>query len=58
MNTDHQVLILEVVARSRVAIQVKWVWVMVLDKAILAALVATVVGPCVGAGLFFLIAGL
>jgi hypothetical protein len=31
---------------------------MVLDKAILAALVATVVGPCVGAGLFFLIAGL
>ena len=32
--------------------------VMIVDKAILAALVATVVAPCVGAGLFFLLAGL
>ena len=33
------------------------VLVMIVDKAILAALIATVLGPCLGAGLFLLLAG-
>lgn len=30
---------------------------MIVDKAILVALVATVLGPCIGAGLFLVMAG-
>ena len=34
------------------------VTVMLVDRAIVAALVATVLGPCIGAGLFLLMAGM